>query len=336
MRQFRFLLPLILAAAALSVRPGVVRAQDLSCITVSLIVPAAVGSASDLVARAVADAASAQGGSTYRVRNRPRAIAQDLIEAAAPNGCTLLVDTQIRVAFEILNGDMRAWRGLTPIALLTQTPMALALSSGGPATPAPKGEEPEPPRLGKIISDLRAKPESMTFALVDNPLEKLLFLQMEEALGVRFRIRSFPSGIARYREILNGPPGTLGFVSLKAARARMKDKELHVLAVTGPAPSELLPDIPALGTEVRGLTLGVDHGIFGPEALPAEIAAAHVATLQKVMETRGVLASLHEDYGTEARLIAADGFSRYLENLAADWKEMLQRQDNRGRLGQKS
>ena len=54
------------------------------------------------------------------------------------------------------------------------------------------------------------------------------------------------------------------------------------------------------------------------------------------METRGVLVNLHDEYGTDARLITADGFSRYLENLAADWKEMLQRQDNRGRLGQKS
>ncbi|WP_420403853.1 Bug family tripartite tricarboxylate transporter substrate binding protein [Nisaea sp.] len=329
-------MPLILVAAALSARPGPAHAQDLSCATVSLIVPAAVGSASDLVARAIADAASAAGGSSYRVRNRPRAIAQNLIDSAAPNGCTLLVDTQIRVAFEILDGDMRAWRGLTPVALLTRTPMALAFSTGGPAKPAPKGEEPEPPRLGKIISDLRTEPEAVAFALVDDPLEKLLFLQMEEALGVRFRIRSFPNGLARYREILDGPPGTMGFVSLRAAKARMKNEQLHILAVTAEAPSELLPDIPTLGTATDGLSLGIDHGIFGPEGLPAEVVAAHVATLQKVMETRGVLVTLHEEYGTEARLITADGFSRYLENLAADWKEMLQRQDNRGRLGQKS
>jgi len=337
MRQFRFILPLILVAAALFVRPGGVRAQELSCVTVSLIVPSAVGSASDLVARAIADAATALGGSSYRVLNRPRAIAQELIEAAAPNGCTLLVDTQIRVAFEILNDDMRAWRELTPVALLTRTPMALAISAGGgPAKPVPKGEEPEKPSLGDIVAALRVKPDSVTFALVEDPLEKLLFLQMEEALGVHFRIRSFPTGIARYREILNGPPGTVGFVSLRAATARMNDGRFHVLAVTGPGPSGLLPDTPVLAMEADGLTLGMDHGVFGPKGLPPELVTAHVATLQKVMETRGVLASLHDEYGTEANMIAADGFSRYLENLAADWKEMLQRQDNRGRLGQKS
>ncbi|UUX51209.1 tripartite tricarboxylate transporter substrate-binding protein [Nisaea acidiphila] len=336
MRRFRFLLSLVLAGAAIFARADTVRAQELSCITVSIIVPAAVESGSDLVARAIAEGASKVGTTTYRVRNRPRGIARELIESAAPNGCTLLLDTQIRVAFEILKGDREAWRALTPVALLTRTPMAIALSSGGPAKPAPKGEEPETPSLAQIVSELRAKPESVSFALVDDPLEQLLFLQMEEALDVRFRIRSFPTGMARFREMLNGPAGLLSFVSLRAAEARMHEKQLHTLAVTGAAPSEDMPDIPTLGMHAGGLTLGVDHGIYGPAGLPAELVAAHANIFQKVMETRGVLSELHKEYGTESRLITADGFSRYLENLAADWKEMLQRQNNRGRLGQKS
>lgn len=117
---------------------------------------------------------------------------------------------------------------------------------------------------------------------------------------------------------------------------RAKDKQIHVLAVTGSAPSELLPEVPTLGSMTSGLTLGIDHGLFGPKGLPADLVAAHVAILQRVMETRGVLAELHEEYGTESRLITGDGFTRYLENQAADWKDMIQRQDNRGRLGQKS
>ena len=42
--------------------------------------------------------------------------------------------------------------------------------------------------------------------------------------------------------------------------------------------------------------------------------------MRQVMETRGVLAELHDEYGTETALIVGDAFARYLENLAADWR----------------
>lgn len=336
MRPFQFLMLVVLAVLAQLVRPGDARAQELSCITVSIIVPSAVGSAGDLVGRAVADAATKLGGTAFRVRNRPRDIARQLIEDAAPNGCTLMLDTQIQVAFEILGKGKTNWRDFKPIALLTRTPVAIALSAGGPPPAVPKDEEPELPSLSGIVSQLRDKPESVTFALVEDPLEQLLFLRMEEALGARFRIRSYPNGISRYREMVNGPAGVAGFVSLKAAVARTKDKKLNVLAVSGAFEPGMLADVPTIGSEAGGLTFGIDHGLFGPRDMPNDIVKILAEIMRKVMETRGVLADLHSGYGTEAALITGDGFARYLENLAADWGEMLQRQNNIGRLGRKS
>ncbi len=336
MRPFQFLMLVVLAVLALLTRPNEVRTQELSCITVSIIVPSAVGSAGDLVGRAVADAATKLGGSAFRVRNRPRDIARQLIEDAAPNGCTLMLDTQIQVAFEVLGKGKTDWREFKPIALLTRTPMAIVLSAGGPPPAAPKGEKPEPPSFSGIVAQLREKPESVTFALVEDPLEQLLFLRMEESLGVRFRIRSYPSGISRYRELVSGPAGLAGFVSLKAAAARIKETQLHVLAVSGAFEPGMLAGVPTIGSEAGGLTFGIDHGLFGPRDMPNDIVKSLTEIMQKVMETRGVLADLHNEYGTEAALITGDGFARYLENLAADWGEMIQRQNNGGRLGQKS
>ncbi|MEO9904378.1 tripartite tricarboxylate transporter substrate-binding protein [Nisaea sp.] len=336
MRPFQFLMLVVLAVLAQLVRPIDVRAQELSCITVSIIVPTAVGSAGDLVGRAVADAATKLGGPAFRVRNRPRDIARQLIEDAAPNGCTLMLDTQIQVAFEVLGKGTTDWREFKPIALLTRTPMAIVLSAGGPPPAAPKGEEPEPPSLFGIVAGLRDKPESVTFALVDDPLEQLLFLRMEEALGARFRIRSYANGIARYRELVRGPAGVAGFVSFKGAASRIKGKQLNVLAVSGAFEPGMLPGVPTIGSEADGLTFGIDHGLFGPRDMPNDIVKTLAETMRSVMETRGVLADLHNEYGTEAALITGDGFARYLENLSADWGEMLQRQDNGGRLGQKS
>lgn len=337
MRLFRFLMPVILAVLVLFARPDGVRAQELSCITVSIIVPSVVGSAGDLVARAVAGAATNLGGTAFRVRNRPREIARRLIEEAAPNGCTLMLDTQIQVAFELRGNAETHWRDFKPVALLTRTPVAVVLSSGGRPPPPPKGQEPPaPPSFAGTIAKLRAEPESVTFALVDDPLEQMLFLRMEEALKVRFRIRGFESGISRYRELVSGPPGVAGFVSLKAAAVRGKELELNVLAVSGAFAPAMLPGVPTVGTEAGGLSFGIDHGLFGPRDLPDDVVSGLVEIISKVMETRGVLADLHKEYGTEAALIPGDRFARYLENLSADWSELLQRQNNGGRLGQKS
>ncbi len=336
MRPFQFLMLVVLAVLAQLARPNDVRAQELSCITVSIIVPSAVGSAGDLIGRAVADAATKLGGTTFRVRNRPRDIARQLMEDAAPNGCTLMLDTQIQVAFEVLGKGKTDWRDFKPIALLTRTPIAIVLSAGGPPPATPKGEEPEPPSLFGIVAQLRDKPESVTFALVEDPLEQLLFLRMEEALGARFRIRSYPNGVARYRELVRGPAGVAGFVSLKGAASRIKENQLNVLAVSGAFEPGMLSGVPTIGSEADELTFGIDHGLFGPRDMPNDIVKTLADTMRKVMETRGVLAKLHNEYGTEAALITGDGFARYLENLSADWGEMLQRQDNGGRLGQKS
>ena len=336
MRPFQFLMLVILTVLGLGMRPDEARAQELSCITVSIIVPSAVGSAGDLVGRAVAEAATKLGGTSFRVRNRPRDIARRLLEDAAPNGCTLMLDSQIQVAFEILDKGKTDWRDFKPVALLTRTPMAIALSTGGPPPATPKGQEPEPPSFSGMLAQLRDKPESVTFALVEDPLEQMLFLRMEEALGVRFRVRSYPTGLARYRELVSGPPGVAGFISLRAAAARSKGKELDVLAVSGAFAPGMLPGVPTLGAEAGGLTFGIDHGLFGPRDMPDDIVKSLVAIMRKVLETRGVLSELHKEYGTETALVAGDGFARYLENLSADWTEMLQRQNNGKRLGQKS
>ena len=191
--------------------------------------PSAVGSASDLVGRAVADAATKLGSTRFHVRNRPREIALKLIEDAAPNGCTLLLDTQIQVAFDVLGKNKTDWRDFKPVALLVRTPMAIALSAKGSAL---EGEETRAASLPEIVAQLREKPESATFALVEDPLEHLLFLTMEEALSARFRIRSFPNGISRYRELISGPAGVAGFVSIKAA-AQGQNGQLTVLGVSG-------------------------------------------------------------------------------------------------------
>ena len=336
MRPLHFPMLLVLAILALLARLDDVRAQEFSCLSVSIIVPSAVGSAGDLVGRAIADAATKLGSSRFRVRNRPRELALKLIEDAEPNGCTLLLDTQIQVAFDILGKSETDWRDFKPVALLIRTPMALALSAGGSLPIAPEGEETRAPSLSGIISQLREKPESVTFALVEDPLEQLLFLTMEEALSARFRIRSFPNGISRYREMINGPAGVAGFVSIKAAAAHSQDRKLNVLAVSGASEQRTLAGIPTIGTEADGLKFGMDHGLFGPREMSDEIVKSLGEIMRQVLETRGVLAELHDEYGTETALIVGDAFARYLENLAADWSEMLQRQNNGGRLGQKS
>ena len=200
MRPLQFPMLLVLAILALLARLDDVRAQEFSCLSVSIIVPSAVGSASDLVGRAIADAATKLGSSRFRVRNRPREVALKLIEDAAPNGCTLLLDTQIQVAFDVLGKNKTDWRDFKPVALLVRTPMALALSAKG--TASSKVRETRAASLSEIVAQLREKPESATFALVEDPLEHLLFLTMEEALSARFRIRSFPNGISRYREMI--------------------------------------------------------------------------------------------------------------------------------------
>lgn len=82
----------------------------------------------------------------------------------------------------------------------------------------------------------------------------------------------------------------------------------------------MLPAVPTLKeVGIRG-TLSIDRGIMASKETPDEIAG----WFEKASEVPELVDRLAE-YGTIAVHKGPDEYTRYFENLTADWQEMIQR-----------
>jgi len=132
-------------------------AQDWPARTITVVVPLAAGSASDVLARVVLDQVGKQLGQTFVIENRPGAggtIGANVVAKAAPNGYTMLAYGALPAAnalyaklpYDTLND-------FAPVIALGQQPLAVVTS------PA-KGYK----TLGDLIAAGKAKPGALNFS----------------------------------------------------------------------------------------------------------------------------------------------------------------------------
>jgi tripartite-type tricarboxylate transporter receptor subunit TctC len=132
-------------------------AQDWPARTVTVVVPLAAGSASDVLARVVLDQVGKQLGQTFVIENRPGAggtIGANVVAKAAPNGYTMLAYGALPAAnalyaklpYDTLND-------FSPVIALGQQPLAAVTSQV-------KGYR----TLGDLIAAGKAKPGTLNFS----------------------------------------------------------------------------------------------------------------------------------------------------------------------------
>src|SRR5499426_1563090 len=113
---------------------GVASAQDWPARNVTVVVPLAAGSASDIMARVVMDQVGRQLGKTFVIENRPGAggtVGANMVANAAPDGHTILVYGSIAAAnalYARLPYDTVA--DFTPVVPFGETPLVVVTAVG--------------------------------------------------------------------------------------------------------------------------------------------------------------------------------------------------------------
>jgi tripartite-type tricarboxylate transporter receptor subunit TctC len=105
----------------------------------------------------------------------------------------------------------------------------------------------------------------------------------------------------------------LAVSTLSAAQPYIRTGKIKAYAVTSAKPSELAPDIPALGKVpgLEGFDLGVWFGLFLPAKTPADIVQKVQAAAQQVMADPGVRQRLAEQ-GLSASGESADALRKFM------------------------
>ena len=241
---------LILAAAALLAVGGVMAQAAYPSKPIRFLVPFTAGSGTDLIARTVADTMSKSMGQTIIIENKPGAggtIAASQVAKGEADGYTVLVHSSGHALnpaiYSTIGYDtLKDLTGITPLAAL---PNVLVVN------PA-KGWK----SVADLVAAAKAKPGSLNYAsagvgsATHLNAEKFRLQAGIEALHVPYK------GTPEAMTNVIGGSNDWFFAPLASALPLVKDGKLQALAVSTPARSPALPQIP---TSVEAGVPGSDY-----------------------------------------------------------------------------
>lgn len=254
------------AAAGAAVFPAITAgawAQTYPSRPVRILVGFPAASATDVVARLIAQALSEREGQQFIVENRPGAgsnIAADAVVHATPDGYTLLAMTITNAVnatlYRELNFDIT--RDVAPIVPTFKSPLVMVVS----------------PALGiksvpELIAYAKAHPGKINYASFGNGsaphINGELFKMKAgvDMVHVPYRGNPVADLLAGQVQVLIAPmPVVIG---------QIRAGKLPALAVTSATRSSALPDVPTLADFVPGYDTTIWHGIAAPKNTPADI-----------------------------------------------------------------
>jgi tripartite-type tricarboxylate transporter receptor subunit TctC len=221
------------------------------------------GSASDIVARLMAQWLSERLGQQFVVENRPGAatnLATEAVVRAPPDGYTLLFVTATNALNHTLysNLSFNFISDIAPVAGTIRVPFVMLVNPSVPAKTLPE-----------FIAYAKGNPGKINMASSGPGSAPHVFGELFEAMAgvdmvhVPYRGNAFPD--------LLGGQVQVYFMSIPPAIEFIRTDKLRALAVTTAMRQEVLPDIPTVSEFVPGYEASGWQGIGAPKNTPAEI-----------------------------------------------------------------
>ncbi|MFC7738384.1 Bug family tripartite tricarboxylate transporter substrate binding protein [Roseomonas sp. GCM10028921] len=314
--------PVALARRALLAGAGSLAASAARAQTgqpVRLIVTAAAGGSTDVIARIVAPGMSeALGSRPVLVENRGGGggvIGAETVATAAPDGATLgFFTVSAAVLNALLHRNLRfdTERAFVPVSLVATFPMVVTVGNHVPARTLPE-----------FVAWMRSRPGRTTYGSSGpgsiNHLGALLLCNRTGSTAEHIPFRGagpvFASMMAGDTDFLvEGIPSQAPFVQQGSIRA---------LAVTGRQRSPLLPDVPtAIEAGVPNFEIVNWMGVFAPAGTPAPVLGALSAATRAAVRDRGGERRLREA-GVEPIGSSAEELRAFWEAQFRLWKPVV-------------
>jgi tripartite-type tricarboxylate transporter receptor subunit TctC len=310
-RQF---LHLAAGAAALPAGSRMACALDYPSRPVRFVVGFPAGSATDIVARLVAQALSEQFGQQFIVDDRPGAgsnLAADVVVRADPDGYTLLQVASPNAINATLydNLGFNFIRDIAPVAGIMRYPYVLTVNQSFPAKTVPE-----------FIAYAKANPGKINMASAGNGTAPHIFGELfmmmtgVTMLHVAYRGPYFSDLIGGQVQAVFSPlPSTIGY---------FKAGTLRPLAVTTAARSDALPDVPPVGDFVPGYEASSWQGVGAPRNTPAAIIDTLNREINAVIADPKMKAKLADLGGTVLSGSPAD-FGKLIADETDKWGKVI-------------
>ena len=224
------------------------------------------GSASDIVARMLAEELQAAFRQPFVVDNKPGAsgiLAADAVAKSPADGYTLFLSTNTAHSvnphlFKKLPYDPIA--DFTPIARICFFPFALAVNANLPVK-----------TVAELVALGRSAPSKMSYAYGNSTgqIAGAAFTSLTRMDATAIPYKSTPQALT---DLIGGQVSFL-FVDLASSRPHWQAGRLRLLALSSERSSAQVPDVPplAVAANLPGFDLSAWVGMLGPAGLPPEI-----------------------------------------------------------------
>lgn len=284
----------------------------------TFIVPYALGGATDLCARLVAEGLKNELGQTFVVQNRAGAatqIAANALTASSPDGYTLMLATGTTLAMNPFLYNKLSYHvdDFAPVALVGSTPFVLVSS---PAIPAQN--------LSELITYIKAQPpNSLSFASSGPGTVHHLFMEMFlSRIGAKMTQVSYRGSSPALIDVVSGNVPMM-FVDLAAARGFIDQGKLRVFGLASSVRPRFASDIPTIAEAgLPGFAGDAWNGVVVRKGAPRPIIDILNKTINNYIsrpETKQMMYGI----GVEPMTGTVDEFALFISAERKKWSKVV-------------
>lgn len=315
-------LPAIAVALCAATAAPIVAAQDAAnwpSKTVRLLVPFALGGATDIVARILGPALAEELGQQFIVENRAGAAGNIALEAAAraaPDGYTILVSN---ISTSVINATgfadilkVKPLEDLIGVTLLVSIPTLMVTTASLP-----------PNSMKELIDYIKARPGDLNFS---NPLgsySHLDTLDLSAKSGLKPVLIPSKGAGGTVNAIVSGEIH-FSFLNAASVMTQVKAGKLKAHATTGQTRMAELPDVPTMAEAgFPGIGSVNWNGLFVPTKTPKPIIDKLFAATVRAMQRPQIRDAFVKSFVPVTLSTTPEEFQSYVRTEAARWATII-------------
>ena len=285
---------------------------------IRILVPFPPGSASDLIARTLAEKLTIRFPGGVLVENRPGAggtIATAEMLKSAKDGYTIMTGTMgtHAIAPSLYKSlPFEPLKDLTPVSIVAELPLMVVASTTLPANSMKD--------LAKLAAD---KPGEFSYASPGNgTLNHLMGELFKQTAKIEMQHIPYKGGALAYPDMIAGRVAIM-FDPIVAGIAQVKAGKMKALAVAAPQRAAVAPDVPTMAEAgFPGIDSTLWIAVFAATGTPPEILAILNAEINKVIQSGDV----KEKFAAQGALTVGTAMDTAMARFRADtakWKPVI-------------
>ncbi len=294
-------------------------AQSYPAKAIRLIVPYSTGTATDALARLIAQKLSDGLGQQVVVDNQPGAngiTGSATLTKAPPDGYTLVVFAANHVVNASLYSKLPydTLKDFKPILRVAFAPFILVVH---PSLPVKS--------LKEFIAFAKARPGEINYASPSNGSPPHLAVELLKTLtGVDLVHIPYKTAAQAYSDVIGGQVPVMVFVAA-AAIPQIRAGRLRALGVTTSTRLSQVPEVPTVEEAgVKGFEMSSWIGFAGPAALPQDIVSKLSAEITRIVQQPDSAERI-KGLGLEISLMQSEPFAAYMATEQARWGDVVRR-----------